>query len=215
MAVTIVVENGTKVADANAYIDVAYFRDFHETRGLAAAALTADPFSDDAVAAAIIRATDYVDKRFGNKFVGWRYGRESDQSLEWPRLDARDINNVFIYSNEIPKGLKKAVAEYAKISLYIGELLKNPAPMFNSVDPVTGITTVNQGGILERDRSKVGPIEEEKWFSQQQWRLVLNGRAAGMESQMVSMVNLPEYPAADEWLNSIVRTSLPTQLVRG
>lgn len=210
------VEDGTVVTDANAYIDVAFFRDWHETRGLADAAVNSGNFHASKVQAAIVKATDYVDKRFGDRFVGYKKNaRDSAQELQWPRSDAWDINDNYIQSSEIPKALKRAVAEYALLALYVGDLLPLPAPSFNSVNPITGETTVAQGGLLQRERQVVGPIEEDKWYNQEQWRLVLSGRAAGQGSTMTSVVNMPEYPVADEWLKTIVKTGINISLSRG
>lgn len=211
------VEDGTIVTDANAYITESFFRDWHVDRGNSDAEVESGDYEPVKVKAAIIKATDYVDKRFGNLFTGYkRSANDSDQSLQWPRLDAFDTGGNYIKSDEIPRALKRAVAEYALLALKIMNLLPVPAPSFNSVDPSTGETTVAQGGLLQRDKIKVGPIEEEKWYNQDQWRLVLpQNRAAGQSSDMTSSVNLPEYPVADEWLRTIIKTGNSIRLSRG
>jgi hypothetical protein len=210
------VEDGTIVLDANAYIDESFFRGWHADRGNAAAAVSSGDYEPVKVKAAIIKATDYVDKRFGNLFTGYkRSANDSDQSLQWPRLDAFDTGGNYIRSDEIPRALKRAVAEYALLALKLTNLLPVPAPSFNSVNPDTGETSLAQGGMLQREKIKVGPVEEEKWYNQEQWRLVLNNRASGQMSDMTSMVNLPEYPVADEWLRTIIKTGNNMTLSRG
>ena len=204
----IIVEDGTLVADANAYITVQFFRDWHSARGIDVA-----DFEQGQIEAAIVKATDYVDKRFGTKFVGVL--RDREQSLMWPRSDAFTNQNDYIQTTTIPKELKRGVVEYAMIALKLIDLLPLPANSFNTVDPDTGDTTVAKGGLVQRESSKVGPIEEETWYNQEQWRLVLNGRAPGALSDMSSLVNLPEYPVADEWLKPIVKTGMATRLSRG
>jgi len=209
----IVVEDGTLVTDANAYITVQFFREWHAARGIAAAATDAGSYTTALIEAAIVKATDYVDKRFGTKFVGEL--RDSDQSLMWPRSDAWTNQGDYIQTTTIPKELKRAVVEYSLIALKLGDLLPLPANSFNTVDPDTGETTVAKGGLVQRESQKVGPIEEETWYNQEQWRLVLEGRAPGGRSDMVSLVNLPEYPVADEWLKPIVKTGMAMRLSRG
>lgn len=210
------VEDGSNVEDSNAYIEVEFFRDWHSTRGLNEAAVNAGNFHDSKVKSAIVRASDYVDKRFGDRYVGYKRNiNDNAQSMQWPRLDAFDNFDNYIQSDEIPKVLKRAVAEYALLALYVGDLLPLPAPSFNSVNPITGETTVAQGGLLQRERQVVGPIEEEKWYNQEQWRLVLNARAPGQFSTMSSAVNMPEYPVADEWLKTILKTGFNITLSRG
>lgn len=210
------VEDGTVVADANAYIEEDYFREFHTDRGMKNVIQPSGPYEPLKVQAAIIKATDYIDKRFGTRFVGNRRNMTDDlQSLEWPRLNACDNNDNIIRSDRIPKVLMRATAEYALIALMKGALLDIPAPAYNAVNLETGETSVAQGGLLQRKRVKVGPVEDEEWYNQEQWRLVLGNRASGSQSDMTSTVNLPEYPAADEWLSSIVRTGFATRLARG
>lgn len=206
------VETGAVVANANAYITVQFFRDWFVDRGVAAAANDTGVFGAANIQAAIVKATDYVDKRFGTKFKGMK--TERGQSLQWPRYNAED-NSCFLYpSDEIPTPLKRAVAEYANLALYM-VLLPVPAPSFNVVDPATGETTVSTGGLLQRHREKVAVIETDDWYNADQWRLVLNGRAPAVFSSMVSTVNLPEYPVADEWLKEIVKFGQGTKLARG
>jgi len=202
------VETGAIVPNANAYVSVAEFRAFFTDRGTD----TSD-YDDTQAQAAIIKATDYVDKRYGPKFVGSK--RDSDQSLQWPRLDAFDRQGDYIKSDSVPLTLKKAIYEYAYLALKLVDLLPVPAPLFNKVNLTTGETDLNRGGMLQREKSVVGPIEEEFWYNQEQWRLALNGRASGPMSDMVSMVNLPEYPVADEWLRPIVKSGMSVQLSRG
>lgn len=209
----IIVEDGTLVTNANAYITVQFFRDWHSARGITAAANDTGAYGVALIEAAIVKATDYVDKRFGVKFVGCL--RDRDQSLMWPRSDAWTNQGDYIQTTTMPKELKRGVVEYALIALKIINLLPVPAPSFNQIDLDTGDTTVNESGILERHYEKVGPIEEDRWFSKEQWRLVLEGRAPGPVSDMSSLVNLPEYPVADEWLKPIVKTGMATRLSRG
>lgn len=205
------VEDGTGVADANAYITVAYFRAWHVDRGLSAASANSGSFTDALIQAGIIKATDYVDKRFGPIFKGYKEDR--DNSLEWPR-NSVVIHGYTVDSDTIPVNLKRAVAEYALLAMYLNELLPLPANTFNTVDPTTGETTVSEQGMLTRHREKVGPIEEENWFNPEQWRLLLNARAPGVFSSITSSYNLPEYPVADEWMKHLITTGGSISLSR-
>lgn len=204
----LIVEDGTLVADANAYITVAFFNSWHSARGV-----DVSNFETSAIEAAIVKATDYVDKRFGTRFVGEKL--DDDQSLMWPRLSAWTNQGDFIQSDKVPTELKRAVVEYARVALALTDLLPIPAPDFNKVDLDTGETTVSTGGMLQRDMSRVGPVIEDKWYSQDKWRLIRDNKAVGQQSEMISNVNIPEYPVADEWLKPIVKTGMSIQLSRG
>ena len=56
------VEDGSGVEDANAYVEFAYVDEFHLDRGN-----TEWTGADSVKQSAIIRASEYIDKRFGQK----------------------------------------------------------------------------------------------------------------------------------------------------
>lgn len=139
MGLTVQDNNGS-VAGANAYITVQQFKNYHADRGADTSA-----FDDEAIEAAIIRATDYLDQRFN--FVGKkRLGR--DQTTEWPRSDAWDRDRYYI--NDIPPEVKEACAEYALRAL-AAEL--NPDPERNA----SGVAVLSKS-------EAVGPISESVTF---------------------------------------------------
>lgn len=136
----IVQDNTGAVAGANAYITVQQFKNYHADRGADTSA-----FDDEAIEAAIVRATDYLDQRFN--FVGKkRLGR--DQTTEWPRTDAWDRDRYYI--NDIPPEVKEACAEYALRAL-AAEL--NPDPERNA----SGVAVLSKS-------EAVGPISESVTF---------------------------------------------------
>ncbi len=95
------VEDGTVVSGANAYITVAAANAYHTERGNAAWT-----GSDTVKEQAIVRATDYLEGRFGARFIGRIFS--ADQFLSWPRDDISTITTT-----EIPLGIQQATAEYA------------------------------------------------------------------------------------------------------
>jgi hypothetical protein len=199
-----IVEDGSVVADANAYITVDQFLDHHNDRGR-------DFNSVDVadVRAAIVKATDYIDKRFSKKLKGYR--KDSSQELEFPRSDLYLSSGWRVPSDTIPSQLRKATAEYARIALALDDLLPIPARTFATIDETTGETVQSTGGALARTFDKVGPIEEERWYhdpAKQQ------ARSGGSISDLTSAVNLPEYPMADEWMNELTNAGMPTTLGR-
>lgn len=100
MAVTIIVEDGTIVANANSYIDQATAREYAAQRGVT---LSTD---DDVVGAMIINSMDYIES-FECEFAGERVSTE--QELSWPRQDAYLCGSDIPFpSDQIPKDLIKA-----------------------------------------------------------------------------------------------------------
>lgn len=132
-------DTGT-VVGANSYIDVAYFKSYHDERGNVYGTPT-----DDLIAQKIIVATDYVDARFN--YVGQCLAGRN-QTTMWPRLSAFDQNRLAILG--IPQEVKEATAEYALRAL-TGDL--NP-------DPERDLS----GATIQSKSEGVGPITESVTF---------------------------------------------------
>lgn len=200
-------EDGSGLTTANAYDNVAFVDAYHTDRGNA---LWTGAAGDKETA--IVRATDYVDKRFGTKFRGFKRGKS--QGLEWPRLSAFD-NDDFLYSDPedgVPRQLQKAIAEYALIALQI-DLMPLPARPFAVLDPATGLVTSAVFGQVAETHDIVGPIEEKKrYFDINRFGTLKPG---GSSSTLVSDSNLPEYPVADEWLKELLKVGFSVNLRRG
>ena len=133
------VEDGTGITDANAYIAVADADSYFTDRGGVAAwtaALTA------AKQAAIIRSTDYIEARFGQRFLGTKL--TTTQGLSFPRDDLYDRDGEGI--DGMPRPFLDAVCEYAVRAL--------SADLWNEPDR-------DPKGRIVVERKKVGPIEKD------------------------------------------------------
>lgn len=173
-------EDGTGVANANSYVDVAFVDAYAADRGF-----TAWTGADAVKEEALIRATDHIERIHGGAYRGFK--RTVDQGLEWPRTDAFD-NNEFVLLN-IPKQLQQATSEYAIRALLYGVLTPDPPPLYprqgltdGEVLPAAG----DPSGTISLARDKVGPIETERRF---------DTKRAG---------ELASYPAADNMLLPIL-----------
>lgn len=199
------VEDGSGVAGANAYITVAFYRSYHLDRGNDQSAS-----SEADIQVWIIKATDYVEKRFGRLFRGHRQSKA--QGLEWPRLSAFDDDDFLLSDvDELPRQLQKAIAEYADIVRQISDLTPRPANRFATVDS-NGNVTGGTGGQVLRTKDKVGPIEEERTYSDSSANPDYDVRA---KSGLVSGLHIPEYPVADMWIEELLRPGGTTMLGRG
>ena len=99
-----IVEDGTGVAGANAYITEDYLWAY------APFSATAPGGGDPK--AAIVRATAWIEARYGYRFPGTRkYGRE--QGLSFPRYNAVDRDGYAIDDDMVPGEVQRAVAEAA------------------------------------------------------------------------------------------------------
>lgn len=141
MTLTVQDDSGT-VADANGYITVAQFKTYHGHR-----ANNISTYDDDAIAAAIVRASSYLDTRF--RYKGRRLNLR-DQDTEWPRANCYDSDRAYV--NGVPKQVKDATAEYA-----LRALTSTLAP-----DPEYSA----HGAQVQSKSEKVGPIEESTTYVQ-------------------------------------------------
>lgn len=210
----LIAESGSGDSTANAYMDAAAVTTHHNDRGNLA-------WSDFTLAdqeSAIVRASDYIDKRFGVRFVGLR--KTKSQGMEWPRLDAFDQDGYLLSgSDSLPRQLLKATAEYAlRAALYL--VLAPDAPLPVPAQDLTDSLAVRpdqqETGQLTRVKEKVGPLEEEKWFETTSETLGKNlaAGATGVKSSLVNDFFIPEYPEADMWLEELLRSSMNTALAR-
>ena len=137
-----VVEDGTGLSNANAYLAVADADTYWEERGDTVwAALTTA-----AKQAALIKATDYIEARFGQRFLGTKL--LTTQSLGFPRDDLYDREGTQIEG--IPTPFKNAVAEYAYRAAS-ADLWNEPHR-----DPK---------GRIVVEREQVGPIIQDKRYA--------------------------------------------------
>lgn len=212
MPITVTVEDGSIVPNANSYVAVAYVDDYHAQRGR----LSWADFSDEKKKACVILATDYVDKRFGNLYRGIR--RNQDQYLQWPRLNAWDDGRyLYVGIDDIPRKLKQAIAEYALRAGLVGELAPDPIPMVARQDLTPAVPEVLDeaaGGPIRRISEKVDKLEETKTFSTPDQ---LNRAATNRlpTSTLVTEGNIPEYPAADLLMKELIRSGQSRTIKRG
>ena len=135
---TFIVEDGTGIENANAYVTVDEYKQYLTDRNRQAEI----PKEDDTIQAAIVAATDYIDKTRGEVFRGQRAeGKDYPQSLEFPRINLRNRYGTILRAR--PKALIHGCIEYATRAITIKLL------------PDGGITTTGA-----TRQSSVGPIQD-------------------------------------------------------
>lgn len=113
---------------------------YHQTRGKAA--WSAEGVTDDQRTAALVRGSSWVDG-FRSRFPG-RKAEGRAQDLEWPRIDAVDVDGEDIADDEIPTEI-----EYATYEAALREL----------VEPGSMSPDLERGGAIKR--LKAGSVELE------------------------------------------------------
>lgn len=138
-----VAEDGTGIVEANAYGTVSEFMTYWADRGQDLSDL-----EGEAVQAALIRATDYMELRFASKWKGIRMFVE--QGLSFPRKRIFSREGVEYSNVAVPKKVKAACFEYTKRALDAALL---PDPTLNSniisqtetIGPISTSTTYAGG----------------------------------------------------------------------
>lgn len=132
-----VVEDGTGKADANSYTSVEFANSYFADRGVL-------DWSGTIVSKQtwLVQATDYIESRFGQCFVGIpQYSEDPAQALHFPVIsDKYPVNSI-------PIKLQQACCEYA-----LRAKASSLAPDLKYTD--TGYS-------IESAKEKVGPLEEE------------------------------------------------------
>ena len=184
----LVVEDGTGLVGADAYTSVAdadaYF--------LASANATWAAATVPAKEVAIVKATRYMEKRFGTKWKGLI--ASSEQALGWPRRYVYDERGTELV-DQVPVQIARACAEYA-VQALINPLIPE------IVYPVADGAPVPFGRI-NRKVEKAGPIYEETYYS------TGGAHASRVESgsSLVDGDKVVQYPEADFLVGPFLRNS--------
>ena len=113
----LVVEDGSVVADADAYCTLAFADAYHTVHSAPVAWSGA---TEAARNTAIREATSKIEERYGTRWMGVR--ADADQQLGWPRISAIDQSGYEIDSDEIPLALQRATARAALLFIQGEEL---------------------------------------------------------------------------------------------
>ena len=135
MAVTLIVETGAGVANANSFVTVEVVKAYAANRGVAL------PAEDDAVAIQLIKATDAI-KMYSNRLAGTLVSGE--QALPYPRSNVPVPGYPgYVYEDEtLPPALMEAQLQFA-LAINAG------VELFPTIS----------GKFIKR--RKIGPIETE------------------------------------------------------
>lgn len=191
------VEDGTGVAGANSFTTVAYFRDYFTDRGISGTDSTSIP--DATLQSLLIRATDYIVKRFGTRFNGSR--ATDTQSLPFPR-EGIYIDSVEVDDASVPDALQQATCEYA---LRANEIVLAPDPPIQFDREDASGNTLSAGGVVQSKTEKVDVIEESVTFGAGPGGDFSRAKTKG-GSRLTEAWMIPAYPAADLLLEQFLKS---------
>lgn len=142
----LVVEDGTGLINAEAYISVADADTYHINYTGSSSWTTSTP-TTAVKERTLRRAALALD---GENVLRWKGHRQSKgQALDWPRNNVKDSSGFFIDSNVIPEDLRRANAELA----------------LREITDSDGILPdIDENGRIKREKIKVGPIESDVEF---------------------------------------------------
>ena len=186
------VEDGTGVAGANSFTTIQFFRDYFLDRGIAGTDIGTIP--DASVQEILIRATDYIVKRFGTRFKGSR--ATSTQTLPFPR-DGVLIDGDEEAEDAVPDKIQQATVEYALRANNM-TLAPDPPVPFDQTDASGNI--ISSGGVVQRKKEKVDVLEEDTTFSD------VNSSYRRAGTRLAEGWMIPAYPAADLLLEAFLKS---------
>lgn len=198
MTITIVATAGA--SNANSYSEIDFIDQYHADRGNTKWGTVA---AEDKKACAI-RATDYIDKRFGRQFKGTRM--QKDQRLAFPRLAAFDDDEFSI--DGVPTKLMEAQAEYALRAAIYNVLAPDPLrPVpredMTATDPVAASAAGVVIGALKSKSVKAGPVESSKSY-ETSLSISQSNTTRAVQSTTVNDWVIPQYPEADLLIEDLI-----------
>jgi hypothetical protein len=101
---TLVLETGVGIANANAYADETTLDTYADDRGITLA--------DGDAEAALVRASQWLDNTYRPRFQGQRVKLRL-QGMEWPRYGVADSGGFFVPSDAVPVEIVRATCEAA------------------------------------------------------------------------------------------------------
>ncbi len=107
--VTLVVEDGTGLSDANVYTSMADSDTYHESVGHTAWG-TGLASPDTLREQAKVRGAAYIDRKYSTQWPGTRLNGR-DQSMAWPRENAYDQDGEAIDDDSVPREVQIASME--------------------------------------------------------------------------------------------------------
>ncbi len=144
MAATFVVEDGTGLSTANAYISYADANTYWENYGNPSTWTDEDQATREE---AIRIATQYLDAVYKLQWRGTR--SDQDQALDWPRTGGYDPDGYAIDSDAVPTAVEQACCELAHLHITEDDGL---------------IPDLDDPGTVSAYAVKVGPVSEStKW----------------------------------------------------
>lgn len=141
-----IVEDGTGLAGADSYLSEAEFEAYAEARGYTI------PSGD--VEAALVRASDWIDARYGRRFPGVRVNGRN-QGRAWPIYGGYDRSGTAIADDAVPVEIKRATAEAALREL------ENPRSLSPDIVPIS-----TSGGAIKRVSKQIGPLKTETEYTE-------------------------------------------------
>ena len=132
---SLVVENGSGLSNAESYVFVVDCDAYHVAHGNTPTGITV---TDKEIALRL--ATQYLEARYVGQWIGTRIN--STMSLSWPRFNAEDPDGYWIESNIIPQRLKDATCELA----------------LRKIQGDTLVADISEPGTVSAESVTVGPI---------------------------------------------------------
>lgn len=190
MASTLVVEDGTGLANASSYTSAADLKAYATARGV-------DLGNDDAIVDQLaIKAMDYIEAN-RSYFAGWR-AFPNTQRLEWPREGVPEPDGAYVGTTTVQNGYENLLVDgvsYRPVAPLPRELIEAQCRLVLKVKAGVDLMPTQQSGKFVK-RKKLGPIEQEF-------------------SEAIGIYVLPKMPDIDALLDPLLKARGPMRSYRG
>lgn len=187
---TFIIEDGIGRRHANSYSSVDFARDYSATRGRT----EFDALTEDAVEVLLVRATDYIELRWGQRFPGTK--QVASQGLSFPVTGGYDAKGNKI--SGVPLVICRATVELAQRATGLDRLLPDPPSPFPSKDTSGGTADIKTGEVASETKT-VGPLTKTTTYAHsgvQSARVVTSAHLSG--------ITIQEYPEVVQMISTLI-----------
>lgn len=155
MTLSIIVETGLIVANANSYVTVANVNDYSALMGLTDSWDSATADDDEDAIGAILRACRSIEQHYGPRYLS-AVLPYTNQALLWPRFPFYDNRGFIFLQGVIPQAIRDAQAQMAIDYLSADSPADGLAMLFPSPN--------TDSNLIQTD-VKIGDVSESKRYS--------------------------------------------------
>lgn len=201
-----IVEDGSVVTGANSLVPLTFADQFFGNRGDTRWTGTAARRE-----ALLIRGTDWLVQRFGQRFLGSPV--DTDQELPWPRQGVY-VDNILLPDDAIPNNVQKAICIYALRAIEFTDFSPDPRLPQDLLDSILPRSpddpdAVGGGPVVEKT-TEAGKLKTKTRYADTSLAATSNSYSLGSIVARRAFDNIRAIPEGDMFLTGLIRGSVLT-----